>query len=115
MGPIVVGLLSQRKREEDGASVVMAKLPIPGCLKRGGSGEAGRALAWLSAQAVHVVLLNDSWCFALPFGRCHDLAAFSLCSVRELEHRGPGEKDLESFATPGSLHRWAYWIGCSWE
>lgn len=105
MGPVVVGLSSQRKGEEGGASVVMAKLPIPGCLQRG-SGEVGRALAWPSTQAVHVALQSDSWCFALPFGRCHDLAAFSLCTVWELEHGGPEEKDIESFATPGSPHGW---------
>lgn len=34
MGPVVVGLSSQRKGEEGGASVVMAKFPIPGCLQR---------------------------------------------------------------------------------
>lgn len=71
-----------------------------------GSGEVGRALAWPSTQAVHVALQSDSWCFALPFGRCHDLAAFSLCAVWELEHGGPEEKDIESFATPGSPHGW---------
>lgn len=37
----MVGLSSQRKVEEGGASAVMAKLPIPGCLQRG-SGEVGR-------------------------------------------------------------------------
>lgn len=68
---------SCHKGKEDRASRVMAELSV------WAQSEDGRALAWPWPQAVHVVLQNDSFvssqCCALPLGRCHDRAAFSLC------------------------------------